>query len=311
MTYFVHPQGICETDQVGERTRIWAFAHILKGAVVGADCNVCDHVFIENDVTVGDRVTVKSGVQLWNGLRVEDDVFIGPNATFSNDMYPRSRSYLAEPLRTFIRKGASIGAGAVILPGLTIGQYAMVGAGSVVTSDVQPYAIVTGNPARVTGYLDALKQQTQAAAPAIDEAAAPAESRVAGVRMHPQKRVDDARGNLTVGEFGAEVPFVPARYYTIGDVPSMRVRGEYALRTTDQFIVCLRGQYAVVVSDGTQRQEWHFSDSAAGLLIPRLTWTTFYKFSPDALALVFASRPYDADDYVRDYTAFLASRAGG
>ena len=147
MTYFVHPQGICETDQVGERTRIWAFAHILKGAVVGADCNVCDHVFIENDVTVGDRVTVKSGVQLWNGLRVEDDVFIGPNATFSNDMYPRSRSYLAEPLRTFIRKGASIGAGAVILPGLTIGQYAMVGAGSVVTSDVQPYAIVTGNPA--------------------------------------------------------------------------------------------------------------------------------------------------------------------
>jgi acetyltransferase-like isoleucine patch superfamily enzyme/dTDP-4-dehydrorhamnose 3,5-epimerase-like enzyme len=306
MSHFVHPQGICETDAVGERTRIWAFAHVLKGAVVGADCNICDHVFIENDVTIGDRVTVKSGVQLWNGLRVEDDVFIGPNATFSNDLYPRSRQYLAAPLRTVIRKGASIGAGAVILPGLTIGQYAMVGAGSVVTSDVQPYAIVTGNPARVTGYLDALKRQDQAGEPDRPST----ESRVAGVGLYPQKQVDDARGNLTVGEFGAEVPFVPARYYTISDVPNMRVRGEYALRTTDQFIVCLRGQCAVVVSDGAQRQEWHFDASAAGLLIPRLTWTTFYKFSADALVLVFASQAYDPEDYIRDYAQFLAARIG-
>jgi UDP-2-acetamido-3-amino-2,3-dideoxy-glucuronate N-acetyltransferase len=89
--YFVHPAGLCETTEVGTGTRIWAFAHILPGAVVGSDCNICDHVFIENDVVVGDRVTVKSGVQLWDGVRLGDDVFVGPNATFSNDRYPRSR----------------------------------------------------------------------------------------------------------------------------------------------------------------------------------------------------------------------------
>lgn len=309
MNHFVHSQGLCETASVGERTRIWAFAHVLKGAVIGADCNICDHVFIESDVTVGDRVTVKCGVQLWNGVIVEDDVFIGPNATFSNDRFPRSRQYLDAPLRTIIRQGASIGAAAVILPGLTIGQYAMVGAGAVVTSDVQPHAIVTGNPARVTGYANTAFHLGQIDATSSADQMPFLESHVAGVALHRQKRVDDARGNLTVGEFGTAVPFVPARYYTISDVPNMRVRGEYALRQTDQFIVHLRGQCAIVVGDGTHRQEWHFDNPEAGLLIPRMTWTTFYKFSPDASLLVFASRPYDAEDYIRDYAAFLAAKA--
>jgi UDP-2-acetamido-3-amino-2,3-dideoxy-glucuronate N-acetyltransferase len=151
VTYYVHPQGICETSDVGEGTRIWAFAHVLPGARVGADCNVCDHVFIENDVVIGDRVTVKSGVQLYDGLRVGDDVFIGPNATFTNDPFPRSRVYDHETPITRVENGASIGANATILPGLTIGARAMVGAGSVVTHDVPAGAIVTGNPARVVG----------------------------------------------------------------------------------------------------------------------------------------------------------------
>jgi acetyltransferase-like isoleucine patch superfamily enzyme len=151
VTHFVHPQGICETSDVGGGTRIWAFAHVLGGARIGADCNVCDHVFIENDVVVGDRVTVKSGVQLWDGLRVGDDVFIGPNATFTNDHFPRSKRYEHETLVTRIEDGASVGANATILPGLTIGARAMVGAGSVVTHDVPAGAIVVGNPARVVG----------------------------------------------------------------------------------------------------------------------------------------------------------------
>jgi acetyltransferase-like isoleucine patch superfamily enzyme len=151
VTYFVHPQGICETVDVGDGTRIWAFTHVLAGARIGADCNICDHVFIEGDVVVGDRVTVKSGVQLWDGLRVEDDVFIGPNATFSNDPFPRSRVYDHETPVTRVRRGASIGANATILPGITVGERAMVGAGSVVTRDVPAAAIVVGNPARVVG----------------------------------------------------------------------------------------------------------------------------------------------------------------
>ena len=121
MKKLVHPQALCETRKVGARTRIWAFAHILPGARIGADCNICDHTFIENDVVVGDRVTVKCGVQLWDGVRIEDDVFIGPNATFSNDRFPRSRKRPKKFLATVVKEGASIGANATILPGVTIG----------------------------------------------------------------------------------------------------------------------------------------------------------------------------------------------
>ena len=145
---FIHERALVETDSVGAGTRIWAFAHVLAGAVIGADCNVCDHTFIEGDVVVGDRVTLKSGVYLWDGLRIEDDVFIGPQATFTNDARPRSRQPF-QLLHTTVRRGASIGAGAVILPGLTIGERAMVGAGAVVTHDVDAGAVVVGNPARV------------------------------------------------------------------------------------------------------------------------------------------------------------------
>jgi UDP-2-acetamido-3-amino-2,3-dideoxy-glucuronate N-acetyltransferase len=144
----IHERALVESDAIGAGTRIWAFAHVMKGAVIGRDCNVCDHTFIEGDVIVGDRVTIKSGVYLWDGLRVEDDVFIGPQATFTNDRFPRSRQPF-ELLVTTLRRGASIGAGAVILPGLTVGEEAMVGAGAVVLADVPPGAVVAGNPARV------------------------------------------------------------------------------------------------------------------------------------------------------------------
>ena len=138
---FVHPKAICESEQIGERTRIWAFSHILEGAKIGKDCNICDGVFIENDVTVGDRVTIKSGVQLWDGIRVADDVFIGPNATFTNDHFPRSRVWQETLPLTHIHEGASIGANATLLPGITIGRGAMIGAGTVVTRYVPANAI--------------------------------------------------------------------------------------------------------------------------------------------------------------------------
>ncbi len=150
---FIHDHALVETDSIGPGTRIWAFAHVLPGAVIGADCNICDHTFVEGDVVVGDRVTLKSGVFLWDGLRVEDDVFIGPQATFTNDPFPRSRRPFHGAVTT-LRTGASIGAGAVILPGVTVGERAMVGAGAVVTKDVPADSVVVGNPARVVRTVD-------------------------------------------------------------------------------------------------------------------------------------------------------------
>jgi UDP-2-acetamido-3-amino-2,3-dideoxy-glucuronate N-acetyltransferase len=145
---FIHERALVESDVVGAGTRIWAFAHVMPGAVIGAGCNICDFTYIEGGAIIGDRVTLKSGVFLWDGVRVEDDVFIGPQATFTNDLMPRSRQPF-QLTETTICRGASIGAGAVVLAGVTIGEGAMVGAGAVVTKDVPAHAVVVGNPARV------------------------------------------------------------------------------------------------------------------------------------------------------------------
>ncbi|MDD3575819.1 acyltransferase [Halothiobacillus sp.] len=147
----IHPTADVQSDQIGEGTSIWQYVVILPEALIGRDCNICAQVFIENDVVVGDRVTIKNGVQLWDGLRVEDDVFIGPNVTFTNDKFPRSKVWPDSFPPTILEKGCSVGGGAVILPGITIGAKAMVGAGSVVTKSVPANVIVRGNPARIVG----------------------------------------------------------------------------------------------------------------------------------------------------------------
>lgn len=139
---------------IGSETQVWQFAVILKNARIGNHCNINCHVFIENDVIIGDYVTVKSGVYLWDGIRIEDHVFIGPNVTFTNDPKPRSRQYPEEFQKTILRKFSSIGAGSIILGGIEIGEYAMTGAGSVVTKSVPPRALVVGNPARIQGWLN-------------------------------------------------------------------------------------------------------------------------------------------------------------
>ncbi|MCE0760340.1 N-acetyltransferase [Marinobacter sp. G11] len=151
---FIHPLADVAECSIGEGTKVWQFVVILKGAKIGRDCNICAQTLIEGDVVVGDRVTVKSGVQLWDGTRAEDDVFIGPNVTFTNDPYPRSKQYPDEFSGIRICKGASIGANATILPGITIGKEAMVGAGAVVTQDVPSKAVVVGNPARIIRYVE-------------------------------------------------------------------------------------------------------------------------------------------------------------
>ena len=157
----VHHSALLESSHIGPGTRIWAHAHILPGARIGADCNICDQTFIENDVVIGDRVTVKSGVHIWDGARIEDDVFIGPSVAFTNDRYPRSKQYPELFLKIVIQKGASIGANATLLPGITIGKNAMVGAGAVVTKDIPANAIAAGNPARIVSAFGIDRETTQ------------------------------------------------------------------------------------------------------------------------------------------------------
>ncbi len=152
---FVHPQGLCESIDVGPGTRVWAFAHVMEGAVVGANCNVCDHAFIESGARVGDRVTVKNAVLVWDGVTVEDDAFLGPNVVFTNDLRPRAsiRKTRAQLTPTLVRRGATLGAGVVVVCGTTIGEHAFAAAGAVIVKDVAPHALVTGNPAKQVGWV--------------------------------------------------------------------------------------------------------------------------------------------------------------
>ncbi|HIF9267925.1 TPA: acyltransferase [Photobacterium damselae] len=145
----IHSLSDVQSKNIGKNTRVWQFSIILKDAVIGENCNICAHTLIENDVVIGSNVTIKSGVYLWDNIRIEDDVFIGPCVAFTNDKKPRSKQYPEKYLQTIIKKGASIGANATILPGLVLGEYCMVGAGSVVTKNVPPYSVVVGNPAKV------------------------------------------------------------------------------------------------------------------------------------------------------------------
>jgi acetyltransferase-like isoleucine patch superfamily enzyme/DNA-binding response OmpR family regulator len=152
--YFAHPKALIDEGvSIGQGTRVWAFAHVVSGAILGKDCNICDHTFIEGGVRIGDRVTVKCGVFLWDGLTVEDDVFIGPRAVFTNDFRPRSKKYLEKPLPTILKEGCALGANSTTLPGITIGRWAMIGAGSVVTHNVPDYALMVGNPARFRAWI--------------------------------------------------------------------------------------------------------------------------------------------------------------
>jgi UDP-2-acetamido-3-amino-2,3-dideoxy-glucuronate N-acetyltransferase len=308
---YIDPKAAVDPGaRIGAGTRVWGYSHILAGATLGRDCTICEQVFIEGKARLGDRVTVKAGVQLWDGITLEDDVFVGPNATFTNDPFPRSRQHLKEYPPTVVRKAASVGANATILPGITIGTGAMVGAGAVVTRDVPPHAIVVGNPARIRGYVSAERPRATAAAAPVGDSV---ESIVKGVKLYELPHVVDMRGSLSVAEIGKQLPFQPKRYFVVFDVPSAEVRGEHAHKTLHQFLVCVKGSMSLVVDDGEHRQEHVLDRPNRGLHIQPMVWATQYKYTPDAVQLVLASDVYDAEDYIRDYDEFLkavsASRA--
>jgi acetyltransferase-like isoleucine patch superfamily enzyme/dTDP-4-dehydrorhamnose 3,5-epimerase-like enzyme len=304
--YYLHPQGICESPNIGKGTRVHAFAHILPEAVIGEDCNVCDGVFIENDVVIGHRVTIKCGVQVWDGVTLEDDVFVGPNVTFTNDPMPRSKHQPSEFSKTRVCRGASLGANSTILPGITIGENAMVGAGAVVTKNVPPNAIVYGNPAVIMDYVGSSKDEADSPQGSTVASSSVQQTTVEGVTLHRFPLIQDLRGNLTVGLFEREVPFAPRRYFMVFDVPSKNVRGEHAHHECHQFLICVKGSCSVLVDDGASREEIRLDSPNIGLHVPPMIWALEYKHSQDCVLLVFASHDYDADDYIREYKQWKA-----
>ncbi|WP_131782838.1 WxcM-like domain-containing protein [Legionella gresilensis] len=305
---YIHPTADVQSKTIGEATRIWQFVVILSGAKIGKHVNICANCLIENDVVIGNNVTIKSGVYLWDGIQLDDDVFIGPNVTFTNDKFPRSKIYPEKFLPTKVERGASIGGGATILPGLTIGMGAMVGAGAVVTKSIPPYAIVTGSPARIIGYVDSdtlSDNYTQNKPSDLPSPGFPKQLNVGKVKLYQLKLVRDMRGDLTVGEFLKVIPFIPKRYFVVFNVPSEKTRGEHAHYNCHQFLVCIKGSCSVVVDDGKARSEVTLESPDIGLYLPPLTWGIQYKYSSDSVLLVFTSDYYDADDYIRNYKDFI------
>lgn len=302
---FIHPQSAVDSGaQIGARTRIWQFCVIIAGAVIGEDCNICAHCLIEGGARVGSRVTLKSGVQLWQGVILEDDVFVGPNVTFTNDRFPRSKKHPVEYTKTVVREGVSIGANATLLPGITIGRHAMIGAGAVVTHDVPAYAILKGNPARITGYV----KDGKVAPPAAPQFTAPV-IKMGGATFISLVMASDLRGDLLAVEMERHIPFPVSRVFYVMNVPLHHVRGEHAHKQCHQLLICLKGSVTVVADNGTDREEWVLNRPEIGLHIHPMTWATQYKYSHNAVLAVFASHSYDPDDYIRDYEEYITALA--
>lgn len=192
-TYFAHPQAIVETDEIGSGTRIWAFAHVMSGARVGFDCNICDHAFIETGATLGNNVTVKNGVAIWQGVTIEDNVFLGPHCVLTNDYNPRAyiKKSGAALETTLIRANATVGANATIVCGITIGRYAFIGAGTVVVRPVLDFALMVGNPARHIGWMCVCARSFPLPEPTADSSA---------ICPYCHTRFRVTRGGLAVAE---------------------------------------------------------------------------------------------------------------
>lgn len=303
-SFFAHELAIVETRSVGPGTRIEAFSRIRAGSAIGSDCDIREGVMLENDVAVGDRVTLEHGALVASGVTLEDGVHVGPNATLShspcNADNPSPRAG-----RTLVRRGASVGANATVWPGVTIGANAKVSAGAVVTRDVPANAIVTGNPARIAGYVDThARPLVEVSAPR--QGSPTSALRVRGASLIELPLIRDLRGALVFGEVGQQLPFEIKRVFSIFDVPSADVRGEHAHRTLHEVLICMRGSFVAALDNGVEQDVIRLDTPTVGLHIPPMVWATQYRYSADAILLVLASDVYRPEDYIRDYDDFRA-----
>ena len=258
------------------------------------------HAKIPVGCRVGDGCEIFSNVILYAGVEVGARTRIGPNVVFVESDDPAMPG-------TKVGEDARIGANSSIYPGLTIGAKAEIRPGTVVTRSVPPKAIVEGNPAVLVGYVETelSPRDPVAVLASPSRSGAAVQTAVRGVTVHTFPVIPDLRGSLTAGEFDRQIPFTPLRYFMVFGVPSREIRGEHAHRECHQFLICVRGSCAIVADDGHKRMEIVLDEPNRGLYLPPMTWGIQYKYSPDALLLVFASHYYDAADYIRDYGEFL------
>jgi len=279
-------------------------ARVHDGARVAASAVLGDFVVVYPGAEVGEQCRVQGFTQLWPGVRLDAGAELGPGVTLEAPQDGAGAGIV-------VGAQARVGAGALLCRGVRVGQGAVVAAGAVVAQDVPPHAVVSGSPARITDYV-----RNASGAPAMawhQRATFPAQPSVVplgigGVTLHRFKFLHDLRGDLSVGEFDREIPFLPKRYFLVMNVPSDKNRGEHAHRQCHQFLVCVKGSCAVVVDDLDQRCEVQLDAPDQGVYLPPMTWGIQYKYSSDAVLLVFASHYYEAADYIRDYDQFVAER---
>lgn len=312
---FIHPTAEVYSLQLGANSRVAQFCVVSKHAQIGIDANIGSHCLIENDVEIGDRVTIKSGVLVSDGAKLGNGIFIGPNVTFASAQYSKSQSHASERTKTIIEDEVSIGGGATLVAGITIGKGALVAAGSVVTKSVPAYTIVKGNPARVSGYVNRASQSELDNIVKLSNVPVRGDQQVVSLGageavIKRLKFVEDLRGNLTAGEFPRDIPFNPKRYFLVFDVPNQEVRGSHAHKECKQFLICIKGSVNVMVDDGHTRSEVVLDSPDLGVYIPPLVWGTQYRYSDDAVLLVFASHVYEEHDYIRSYQEFQSITQG-
>lgn len=295
----LHPTAIVESRDIGPGCRIDAFAQVSAGAVLRAGVHVGTQAQVEPGVHVAEGCELGPGVRLCSGLRLEAGVRIGAGAAF-----------VRGEGTTLLRSRVQIGENATILPGLTLGVGCMVMPGAVVTRDVPPNAIVTGNPAHISGYRDTRHAEAAGAAVTSSQADALPLLQTRGPALIRLPKIVDLRGALSFGETGNQLPFTPQRFFMVYDVPNREVRGEHAHKACHQFLVCVKGSVGIVVDDGQHRDEVTLDSPRLGLHIPPMVWGIQYQFSSDAVLLVLASDCYAADDYIRNYDDFLAAVKG-
>jgi acetyltransferase-like isoleucine patch superfamily enzyme len=283
---------------------IYSGANIDPAARIGRDCEIHAGVWVGANAVLGAEVWIGMGTLLVGAIQIGDRCRIGAGCVLDP-----SREAAGTALE--IESDVTIEPGVVVAGAVRIARGARILAGSVVQRPVPPHAIVSGNPAQIVGYESTAETSsaTSMARPGTNDPGV-RQTIVRGVTLHRFPRIFDLRGNLTVGEFGSSVPFLPKRYFIVFDVPNVEVRGEHAHRSCAQFLVCVRGQCSVVADDGTRREEFLLDDPSLGLYLPPMTWGIQYKYSADGVLLVFASELYESAEYIRDYDEFRQLVAG-